>query len=142
MLHWHGTTDLDTRDSIRVLLIEDSAVLAERLRELLQQMPRVQLVGVADSERAAVALVGNTPADAMILDLHLREGNGFGVIRAMRLLGRTPEVVVLTNYTLPQYEKQARALGVHYFLDKARQFNAIADVLQEIAAHREAPRPD
>lgn len=134
-----GVMQSDRRDAIRVLLIEDSAVLAERLREMLQQMPGVELVGMADTEQSAVELLGSTPADALILDLHLRQGNGFGVIRAMRSLDAHPEIVILTNYTLPQYQQRAQALGVHYFLDKAREFHTISDVLQEIADHRAGP---
>jgi DNA-binding NarL/FixJ family response regulator len=141
MIGLDGNMQNGRRDSIRVLLIEDSVVLAERLREMLQQMPGVELVGTADCEQDAVALLGSTSADAMILDLHLRQGNGFGVIRAMSTLATHPEVVVLTNYALPQYQQRAQAMGVHYFLDKAREFHTIADVLNEIAEHR-APRPN
>ena len=136
MMGLDGAMTAERHDCIRVLLIEDSAVLAERLREMLQQMPGVELVGTADSEQDAVALLGRISADALILDLHLRQGNGFGVIRAMRSLHAHPEVVILTNYTLPQYQQRAQAMGVHYFLDKAREFDTIADVLHEIAEHR------
>jgi DNA-binding NarL/FixJ family response regulator len=135
-----GDMETPRREAIRVLLIEDSAVLAERLREMLQQMPGVDLVGMAGSEKEAVALLARTPADALILDLHLSQGNGFGVIGAMRTLGASAEVVILTNYTMPQYQRRAQALGVHYFLDKAREFDSISDVLQEIAGRRDRPR--
>lgn len=129
--------DLPPLRPIKVLLIEDSLVLSERLRELLTQLPDVELVGSADSETDAIALARAVSADAIILDLHLRQGTGFGVIRALRNMQEPPQIIVLTNYALPQYRRQAESLGVHYFLDKAREFHSISDVLRVIGDHRD-----
>jgi len=40
---------------LRVLLVEDSKVLTERLTEAIRQIPQVELIGTADTEAAAVA---------------------------------------------------------------------------------------
>ena len=42
---------------LKVLLVEDSAVLQERLRELLDQLPGIDLIAIVDSERAAVTIL-------------------------------------------------------------------------------------
>ena len=125
-------TDLEAQRPIRVLLVEDSVVLAERLRELLMQIPDVELVGSADNERNAIALARTSSPDAIILDLHLKQGTGFGVIRALRVVRHAPQIIVLTNYALPQYKREAESLGVQFFLDKARDFHRIPDILREI----------
>src|SRR5450432_879111 len=101
---------------LRVLLVEDSKLLAERVREVLDQMPDVEVVGTVDTESAAVAMTRAHAVDAIILDLQLKEGTGFGVLRA---LGRArPVVIVLTNFTLPTFAERAKELGVEQFLDK------------------------
>src|SRR6267154_5275887 len=71
------------RNPLRILLVEDSAVLADRLTELLHYIPGVQLVDTVDNELAAVRIALSQPIDVMILDLHLRQGTGFGVLRAL-----------------------------------------------------------
>ena len=124
---------MEEKASLQILLVEDSAVLADRLNELLNHIPGVDLVGTVDNERAAVAFAHSQPIDVIILDLHLREGTGFGVLRALALQPRKPVAIVLTNYALPQYQRAAGALGVRYFLDKAREFERIPEVLREIA---------
>jgi two-component system OmpR family response regulator len=124
---------MEARNPLQILLVEDSAVLAERLSELLNHIPGVNLVDTVDNERAAVAIARSQAIDVMILDLHLRQGTGFGVLRALADQPRRTVAVVLTNYALPQYQRAARALGVRYFLDKAREFERIPDVLREIA---------
>ena len=100
---------------------------------MLNNIPGITLVATVDSEAAALASALARPIDVMILDLHLRQGTGFGVLRALAGQASSVVAVVLTNYALPQYQRAARALGVRYFLDKAREFDRLPEVLREIA---------
>lgn len=118
---------------LRVLLVEDSAVLAARLEELLTQVPRVVLTGTVDAETSAIGAIQTGEVDVVILDLHLRQGTGFGVLRGTARMLRRPVFVVLTNYAVPQYRHSAAALGVEFFLDKALEYDRLPDVLGTIA---------
>lgn len=120
--------------TLRVLLVEDSKLLSERLLELLAGIPDVNTLGVVASEKEAVRAVRESLPDVLVLDLHLKEGTGFGVLKAMHSLEKYPSVVVLTNYALPQYRTQAKILGAQYFLDKSCEFERLPEVIQEIAA--------
>ena len=68
---------------LRVLLVEDSKVLTERLTEAIRQIADVELLDAVDSEVAALAAVKRDAVDVVILDLHLRQGTGFGVLRGL-----------------------------------------------------------
>jgi response regulator RpfG family c-di-GMP phosphodiesterase len=70
---------------LRVLLVEDSKVLAERLAETITQNTRVELVAQADTEAAALVVVERESIDVVVLDLHLKRGTGFGVLRGLAL---------------------------------------------------------
>jgi two-component system OmpR family response regulator len=117
---------------LRVLLVEDSKVLTERLAEAIRQIADVELVGTADTEAAAVAAVKRDAVDVIILDLHLKQGTGFGVMRALATNQLKPRIVVLTNYDLPEYKNAALALGASHFLDKSRDYGRLSEVLREI----------
>ena len=117
---------------LRVLLVEDSKVLTERLTEAIRQIPQVELIGTADTEATAVASAQRDSIDVIILDLHLRQGTGFGVMRALTTTQLKPRIVVLTNYDLPEYKSAAFALGATHFLDKARDYGRLPEVLHEI----------
>jgi CheY-like chemotaxis protein len=80
-------------------LVEDSATLIERLSETLQQIPEVNLVGIARPEKAAIAFACREAIDVIILDLHLKDGTGFGVMRALAPTRVKPQIVVLTTRT-------------------------------------------
>ena len=56
-----GTTYVNTLTPLRVLLIEDSPLIRERLFESLVDPGRIEIVGEADTEEAAVALVNDSP---------------------------------------------------------------------------------
>jgi DNA-binding NarL/FixJ family response regulator len=117
---------------LRVLLVEDSKVLTERLSEAIRQIPDVQLVATADTEAAALSAVKREEIDVIILDLHLKQGTGFGVMRTLAATQLRPRIIVLTNYDLPEYKNAAIALGATHFLDKARDYGRLPEVLHEI----------
>lgn len=119
---------------LRLLLVEDSKVLVERLTEVIGQIEGIDLIGAVDTESDAVTRLKGEPVDVMILDLRLRQGTGFGVLRALAAFPARPRTIVLTTYDLPEYKSAALALGAGYFLDKARDCDRIPDVLNEICS--------
>ena len=115
---------------LRVLLVEDSPYIRERLVDLLVEPGRIEIIGHADNEESAVALVRDEPWDVLVLDLQLKRGTGLGVLRALAPARRADtKVIVLTNYAFPQYREKSFALGADYFFDKAREYHRVRDVL-------------
>ena len=128
--------------ALRVLLAEDSTLLAARLTELIRRLPDVELIGTVDCEADTLSHVASATPDVLILDLHLRSGSGFGVLRALarsRVLanGRRPKIVILTNFGLPEYRKEAEAFGVEAFLDKSRDYFRLPSLLTDFARDRD-----
>jgi DNA-binding NarL/FixJ family response regulator len=130
--------DIDMSRTLKVLLVEDSKVLTERLSEVISQTSDVDLIGAVDNEDDAVSRVRGESVDVMILDLHLKRGTGFGVLRALAKSATRPKVIILTNYDLPEYKSAAMALGARYFLDKARDYDRIPEVLGELCVDQRA----
>lgn len=119
------------RKPLRVLLVEDSARIAERMRDLLETEAGAQVVSVADDEASAIQAARQGDVDVMILDLQLRRGTGFGVLAALG--SARPTTIIMTNYALPQYRAKAEKLGVEYFLDKSVDFDRLPEILATIA---------
>src|ERR1700724_2519276 len=126
------TDTMSMAESLRGLLVEDSNGLTERLTEAIRQIPQVKLIGTADTEATAVASAKRDSIDVIILDLHLKQGTGFGVMRALATAHLKPRIIVLTNYDLPEYKNAAIALGASHFLDKPRDYGRLPEVLHEI----------
>jgi two-component system chemotaxis response regulator CheY len=134
----------DGSDALRVLVVEDSPAVADRLKEVLRELPGVALVDTLNRESAAIEKIALGGIDVIILDLHLARGTGFGVLRSIKAAAQTnerPVAIIFTNYDLPEYRRQALALGAQHFLDKARDFERIPAVLSTIREQRHAQRP-
>lgn len=115
---------------LNVLLVEDSRLLSERLRESLEALDGVRVVASVADEAAAAEAVAERRVDAIVLDLQLRKGTGFGLLE--RLGRERPTVIVFTNYELPEYRRQARALGVEHFLSKSRDYDRLPLLIQDL----------
>jgi DNA-binding NarL/FixJ family response regulator len=126
---------------LRVVIVEDSAIIRARLAEALSEIPNIEIVGQAESEAGAMSVLGKDGWDAVVLDLQLKEGTGLGVLKKLKAGGR-PEhakVIVFTNYSFPQYRDRSMASGADYFFDKSREFHRVRDVLANMASSL-APR--
>ncbi len=124
---------------LRVLLVEDSAVLAERITELIRRLPEVDLIDAVDTEADALHRLAAAAPDVVILDLHLRIGSGFGVLRSLdRDAARRPKIIVLTGFDLPEYRREAESFGVEAFLNKSRDYHRLPSLLNEFASLRSA----
>jgi two-component system, OmpR family, response regulator len=126
---------MTNKSPVRVLLVEDSAVLAERVAELIHRLPGIDLIDTVSTEAAALARVAEMAPDVLILDLHLRLGSGFGVLRALaRNAAQRPKVIVLTGFDLPEYRRQAEVFGVDAFLNKSRDYHRLPALLRDFAS--------
>ena len=119
---------------LKVLLVEDSPRIAERLRDLLENEAGAEVVSVVSDEQGAVEAARTCGADAMILDLQLRHGTGFGVLRALG--ANRPPTIIMTNYALPEYRAKALQLGVEHFLDKSSDFERLPEILASLERRR------
>jgi DNA-binding NarL/FixJ family response regulator len=132
--------DLDAEDDasgqrklpLDVLIVEDSPILSERLAEMISDLPETRVVGVAATENAARDLIRHHDPDVVVLDLHLSQGTGFGVMRFLTSVEHQPTVIVLSSYSVPEYRNRARQFGVEHFLDKASDFHRLPVVLQAL----------
>lgn len=134
--------DQDTSQPVlRVFLVEDSRIIRERLEEALGASGRIAVVGHAEGEAAALDALQASPWDAVVLDLQLRQGSGFGVLRALRDAGRPAgaKVIVLTSFAYPRYRAQSEKLGADHFFDKSRDYERVREVLEHMVDARRPP---
>ena len=114
---------------MKIFLVEDSSLLRARLEASLSAIPGMQTVGHASGAKEAVQAILAARPDAVVLDIHLAEGNGFDVLRALRAAAFAPAIYVLTNYPLDAYRKTAERLGARGFFDKSNDIDRLRDAL-------------
>ncbi len=123
-------------DDLRVLLVEDSPVICRLIANIINRVSGVTVARNVDTEADAIDAISSGMVDVVVLDLQLRRGTGFGVLRALRRMDKQPTVVVLTNFALATYRESALALGAVHFLDKSKDYDRLPTILKDIAAAR------
>jgi len=125
-------------DLLRVFIVEDSALIRERLVEDIGNDARVRVVGCADSEQDAVVSIEREHPDAVIVDISLRAGSGLGVIRQVRRKFSRQRlcIAVLTNYAYSDLRRKSMECGADYFFDKAEDYERVGELIQDLADAR------
>ncbi|AKM31404.1 hypothetical protein AB870_16710 [Pandoraea faecigallinarum] len=136
----NAATLTGSRLPLKVLLIEDSAVIRESLSEALGSTGMLEVTGVAETADDAVRTLENDSFDAVIVDIQLRRGSGMDVLSYLHSKGMLEKLmaIVLTNYALATYRKRCQQLGVQHFFDKSLEFDRVIEVLDEFATGRQA----
>lgn len=86
------------RPPIRVLIVDDHAVVRTGLRMFLSTAPDCLVVGVGGSAAEALVLAGRHRPDVVLLDIRLPDGSGIDVCRAIRAAVPEARVILLTYY--------------------------------------------
>ena len=101
-----------TESPLKVIVVDDEAPARHRLREVLDDCASavpLLVVGEAASGREALALLGTTPADLVLTDIHMPDMDGIELARHILKLPVPPVVIFTTAY----HEHAIAAFEVH-----------------------------
>lgn len=102
---------------IRVLIVDDHAVVREGLRTYLELSDVVEIVGEARNGREAVEQVRRTHPDVILMDLLMPEMDGIAATRAIKEIAPEARIIVLTSFTDNEHVMPAlRAGAIGYLL--------------------------
>jgi NarL family two-component system response regulator LiaR len=85
-------------DAIRVLIVDDHAVVRQGLRTFLQTQDDVEIAGEAADGDEAVSQVRELVPDVVLMDLVMPKLDGIAAIREIRALSPSTKVLVLTSF--------------------------------------------
>ena len=85
-------------ETVRILLVDDHAVLRAGLRALLEAEPGFQVVGEAGTGEEGVRLAGQARPDVVVMDLSMPGMGGLEAVRRIAALNQGTRVLVLTMH--------------------------------------------
>jgi DNA-binding NarL/FixJ family response regulator len=121
---------------IRVLVVDDHAVVRAGLASLLATTDDLECIGVTGDGTAALELVDELDPDVVLLDLSMPGLDGVGVTRALRRTGRVVPILVLTSYSDSGLVVEAVRAGADGYLLKQSEAEVILDGVRTVAAGR------
>lgn len=117
-----------------ILIVDDSAVVRDMLREMLVQVEGAEVVGEFASPAPAIESIRSNPPDVVLLDIQLINGSGLEVLRAVRAEHPSVKVVVFTNFVEDAYRRRCLEAGAYAFYDKKSDLYALRQTLYGLAS--------
>jgi DNA-binding NarL/FixJ family response regulator len=124
-----------------IFIVDDSAVVRERLVTLLSELPNVEVVGQADIAFEAINSIRRLRPSVVVLDISMPGGSGMHVLETIKKDRPEPMVIMLTNFAHDHYRQKCLQLGADYFFDKSTEFERVTEVLRNLPALDSIP-PD
>lgn len=127
---------------IRLLLVDDHAVVREGYRRLLESRPDLSIVGEAASAREAFDQYRLLAPDVLLLDLGLPDMGGVELIQ--RLVKRDPaaRILVFSMHREPIFATQSLRAGALGYVTKSSPPDILVGALYQVAARRRVISPD
>jgi two-component system invasion response regulator UvrY len=115
---------------MKVLVVDDHAVVRDGLRRLLVTLPQAEIFEAATG-REALSFVQRQPPDLILLDLHLPGIGGIELLRRLLVISPTVRILVFSMHAETMYAARALQAGARGYVSK----NASPEELQ-LALHR------
>jgi len=119
---------------IKVLLVDDDALVRAGLRIILSSADDLEVVGEVDDGAGAVAAVREHRPDVVLMDIRMAEMDGITATAALRRLVPPPQVIVLTTFHADEQVLSALRAGASGFLVKDTPPAQIINAVRVVAS--------
>jgi two-component system invasion response regulator UvrY len=121
---------------IRVLLVDDHAVVRTGFRLLLQSLAEISVIAEAESGEAACQRFFELEPDVVVLDLAMPGMGGLEALRRIRARHPEARVLALSAHDDPMHARRALREGAMGFLSKRSAPEALVEAVTAVAAGR------
>jgi DNA-binding NarL/FixJ family response regulator len=104
--------------SIRVVLVDDQALVRTGFRMILDETEDIEVVGEAGDGAAALEVTSRTRPDVVLMDIRMPGMNGITATRQVCALSPAPKVIILTTFDLDEHLFSGLRAGASGFLLK------------------------
>jgi DNA-binding NarL/FixJ family response regulator len=125
-----------------VFLVDDHALVREWLGTLLGQEPDLTVCGQADAGPPALAGIREQRPELAVVDLTLKSGSGLDLIKDLRLISPSTQIVVLSMHEEIHYIERAFRAGARGYVTKRDSTNTILEAIRTVLAGRIYARPE
>lgn len=126
--------------TLRVITIDDSPIMIQRIESLLKNIDNVAFLGNAINVTEAFRLAAITNPNVIIMDILRKdkttEVNGIQLLSTLRNQYPESKIIMLTNLTESLYKRACNSAGADYFLDKSNEFEKIQHILEKTSDKR------
>jgi DNA-binding NarL/FixJ family response regulator len=130
---------------ITIVLVDDHTMMREGTRRLLEEDPDLKVIGEAQDGDEALPLCRSLKPQVIVLDIAMKNINGFGVAQALLQDGEGVQmsgILVLTAYDQVAYVQAMLRLGAKGYWLKSARGSEIRQAVHDVAAGKRSLAPD
>lgn len=116
--------------SIRIVIVDDSSVVRERLVKMLNAISGVEIAGEASNSQDALRVIQNSKPHIVIIDIKIPGENGIEVLKKIKKVNKTVIAIIITNYPFTQYRASCYENGADYFFDKSNEYGNVIGTIE------------
>ncbi|MBC7896786.1 MAG: response regulator transcription factor [Cytophagaceae bacterium] len=131
-----------TDTPIRVLLVDDHAIMREGLAAVLSGNPGLDVVGQAGDGKLALQLFSDLSPDVSIVDLRMSPMDGVEITTAMRAASPNARVILLTTYDTDEEVFRGLRAGAASYLLKDVDSAKLIETIRAVHSGRKAISPE
>jgi DNA-binding NarL/FixJ family response regulator len=120
-------------DYIRVVLVDDHAIVRSGLKAVLGSARDIDVVGEANDGKEALAQVDRLKPDVVVMDLTMGEMDGITATKALTERGQAPRVLVLTMHAEEEYLLPVLEAGAAGYLVKSAADRELIEAVRTVA---------
>jgi two-component system response regulator NreC len=128
--------------TIRVVLVDDHALVRQGFRRIIEDDPDIQVIGEAGNGMDAVALVKRTDPDVVVMDMAMPEMNGLHATLEMLKQRPATRILILSMYSDEQYVRNALDAGAKGYILKNAIENDLTRAVKAVAAGEQYLSPE
>jgi DNA-binding NarL/FixJ family response regulator len=121
---------------VKILIVDDSNVVRDRIVEMISSIAGVEIVGEAANSIEAIHMVNKLKPDVVTLDIRIPGESGIEVLKKIKRTQPSTTVLVLTNFPQEQYKNKCYQLGGDYFFSKSEEFEKVEEVINNLACEQ------
>jgi DNA-binding NarL/FixJ family response regulator len=127
------STTTDPAAPIRVLIVDDHALVREGTRQILDLADRVEVVGLAGSGEEGLEVLEGLEVDVALVDVNLPGMSGLELARSITASRPDVHVVILSAFDEHAYVTEALEIGVDGYLLKTTSGRELVDAVRAVA---------
>jgi DNA-binding NarL/FixJ family response regulator len=129
---------VESNAKIRLLLVDDHPIVRFGLSAVLGLQEDITVVGMAEGGSAALALLGTTPVDVILLDLRMPGLSGVDTLKRIREVAPRVRSIVLSSYECNEEIFSAVSAGAQGYIHKQASAEAIVQAVRRVYRGKQA----
>jgi DNA-binding NarL/FixJ family response regulator len=126
---------------IRLVLVDDQTLVRSGIRQLLDSVAEIGVVGEAASAAEAIRVIGAANPDVVLLDVRMPGGSGIEVLKALKAADDLPPTILLTTFDDDEILLDGLRHGAKGFLLKDISLDRLVDAIRQVAGGGSLVRP-